>query len=74
MVKSSEKLARQMAARGWTMAQVEEAVERGLRHAAVRRETNSPATRYVHPQTGRSVVIDDRSGEIIHVGGDGFIY
>lgn len=74
MVKSSEKLARQMAARGWTMAQVAEAMERGFRYKAVRRETNGPATRYVHPETGRSVVIDDTSGEIIHVGGDGFIY
>lgn len=74
MVKSSEKLARQMAARGWTMAQVGEAMERGFRYKAVRQETNGTATRYVHPETGRSVVIDDTSGEIIHVGGDGFIY
>jgi hypothetical protein len=32
------------------------------------------ATRYVHPETGRSVVIDDVTKEVIHVGGDGFKY
>lgn len=31
-------------------------------------------TRYVHPETGRSVVVDDVSKEVIHVGGDGFKY
>ena len=32
------------------------------------------ATRYVHPTTGRSVVVDDVTHEVIHVGGDGFLY
>jgi hypothetical protein len=32
------------------------------------------ATRYVNPQTGRSVVVDDVTREVIHVGGDGFKY
>lgn len=73
MVKSPEKLARQMRDRGWTDAQVE-AVASGTRHPAVNLETGSGATRYVHRETGRSVVIDDASGEVIHVGGDGFVY
>ena len=30
------------------------------------------ARRYVHPKTGRSVVVDDVTGEVLHVGGDGF--
>ena len=30
------------------------------------------ATRYVHPETGRSVVLDDVTREVIHVGGEGF--
>jgi len=74
MVKPPEKPARQMAARGWSDRMVAEAVEAGRRHAAVNRETGGPASRYVHPETGRSVVIDDATGEVIHVGGDGFIY
>lgn len=56
------------------MAQIEEALAFGERHRAVNHETGGTATRYVHPQTGRSVVIDDASGDVIHVGGDGFIY
>ncbi|MGQ2987955.1 MAG: hypothetical protein ACT6RD_06955 [Brevundimonas sp.] len=74
MVKSPARLARQMAARGWTVEQIEEARRTGERLAAVNSETGTPATRYIHPVTGRSVVIDDVSGDVIHVGGDGFIY
>ena len=74
MVKRPEKLRRQMVSRGWTDALVAEAVVGGIRVAAANRETDRPATRYIHPETGRSVVIEDDSGEIIHVGGDGFIY
>lgn len=74
MVKPPEKLWRQMAGRGWTEAQIREAITMGQRIVTVNRETGGSATRYVHPVTGRSVVIDDASGEVIHVGGDGFIY
>ncbi len=74
MVKRPDKLRRQMAARGWTDDQIEEAVASGVRVATANRETDRPATRYIHPTTGRSVVIEDASGEVIHVGGDGFIY
>jgi len=74
VVKTPEKLTRQMGARGWTEAQILEAVERGAAYRAINRETAGAATRYVHPETGRSVVIDDATGEVIHVGGDGFIY
>jgi hypothetical protein len=74
MVKSPGKLARQILARGWTPEQIDEALASGQAFKATNLETGGPATRYVHPVTGRSVVIDDLSGEIIHVGGDGFIY
>jgi hypothetical protein len=33
-----------------------------------------PALRYVHPVTGKSVVVDAATGEIFHVGGEGFRY
>jgi len=74
MVKPPAKLLRQMVQRGWTDAQIREALASGERHAALNVETGGTATRYIHPSTGRSVVIDDASGEVIHVGGDGFIY
>lgn len=36
--------------------------------------TGNPATRFIHPKTGQSVVIDDVTGQVIHVGGPGFKY
>ena len=74
MVKRRDKLRRQMRARGWTLQQVDEARTGGLGRAVVNRETGGAATRYIHPTTGRSVEIDDASGDVSHVGGDGFIY
>lgn len=35
---------------------------------------NTPATRYVDPGSGKSIVVDDASGEIVHVGDVGFGY
>ena len=32
------------------------------------------ATRYVSPQTGQSVVVDNATGEVIHIGRPGFAY
>ena len=73
-IKKDSKLERQMQERGWTAEQIEEAVERGAQHPAVNNKTGGAATRYVHPQTGRSVVIDNQTKGLIHVGGDGFKY
>jgi hypothetical protein len=65
------KLRAQMAKRGWTEIQVMEALQtQGIPIHGKK----GPATRYVHPRTGRSVVIDDATGEAFHVGGDGFEY
>jgi hypothetical protein len=35
---------------------------------------NGPATRYIYPATGKSVVVDNATGEVFHVGGEGFKY
>ncbi len=65
------KIRKQMARRGWTDQQIREAMlTPGI--AAVGK--NGPATRYVHPVTGKSVVVDNATGEIFHVGGEGYIY
>jgi hypothetical protein len=74
VTKSPTKLRRQMEKRGWTAAQIEEAVAYSERYPSSNLATGRPATRYVHPSTGRSVVIDDVTGEVIHVGGNGFQY
>ncbi len=68
------KIAKQMGSRGWTREAVEEAMKSGKKLRAVNKATGNAATRYVHPTTGQSVVVDDVTGEVIHVGGPGFRY
>ena len=72
----SSKIQRQMGTRGWTPDLIDEAVLHGRAYPAVNKlgGANMPATRYVHPRTGQSVVIDNATGEVIHVGGPGFRY
>jgi hypothetical protein len=60
-----------MRRRGWTEQQIREALKtRGIPS----RGKLHPATRYVHPETGKSVMVDDVTGEIFHVGGTEFDY
>ncbi|MCI0462167.1 MAG: hypothetical protein L0Z62_34885 [Gemmataceae bacterium] len=64
-----------MRSRGWTPDQITEAIQAGSKVPAVNQvNPANSATRYIHPTTGRSVVVDDVTGEVIHVGGDGFVY
>ena len=73
--KSEAKWAGQMERRGWTQGQVTEAIGRGKSLPAENLvNKGNSATRYVHPETGRSVVVDDVTREVIHVGGNGFKY
>jgi hypothetical protein len=72
---SAEEWESKMRSRGWTPEQITEAIEAGPKVPAVNLVNPAhSATRYVHPTTGRSVVVDDVTGEVIHVGGDGFVY
>lgn len=60
-----------MKKRGWTEKEIQEAANtKGI--PAVGK--NGPATRYVHPVTGKSIVVDNATGEVFHVGGEGFKY
>ncbi len=69
--KLSPKIIKQMSKRGWTKKQIIEALHtKGI--SAMGKD--GPATRYVHPITGKSVVVDNKTGEIFHVGGEGFKY
>jgi hypothetical protein len=63
----SPKIQLQMGSRGWTPDLIDEAVLQGRGYSAVNKlgGANTPATRYVHPRTGQSVVIDNASGEVI---------
>lgn len=73
--KSETKWASQFSKRGWTPEQVTEAITNGKSFDAVNmiNEANG-ATRYVHPTTGQSVVVDNVTKELIHVGGPGYKY
>jgi hypothetical protein len=72
--KLAGKIMRQMARRGWTQDLINEAITTGQQIPAINRATGNPATRYIHPGTGQSVVVDNVTGEVIHVGGPGFRY
>ncbi len=72
--KIGSKIAKQMGPRGWTPEQIQEAIKSGKRARAVNKATGNPATRYLHPKSGQSVVVDDVTREVIHVGGPGFKY
>ncbi|MGC3998591.1 MAG: hypothetical protein QM767_14465 [Anaeromyxobacter sp.] len=64
-----------MTKRGWTPEQIGEAMRSGQAFAAENLvNPGNAATRYVHPQTLRSVVVDNVTKEVIHAGGDGFKY
>lgn len=65
------KLRKQMQRRGWTEQMILEALQTP---GIATRGKKGSATRYVHPVTGKSVVVDDATGEIFHVGGEGFLY
>ena len=73
--KSSTKWANQLAKRGWTEKQIGEAINKGKSFNAINNVNKANgATRFVHPKTGQSVVIDDVTKELLHVGGPGFKY
>lgn len=73
--KSDNKWQNQFEQRGWTPEQVTEAIKKGESFPAVNNiNPTNGATRFVNPTTGRSVVIDNKTREIIHVGGDGYKY
>jgi hypothetical protein len=65
------KLRRQMKARGWTDAMIIETLQTTPFPATGK---DGPALRYIHPGTGKSVVVDQATGAIFHVGGEGFLY
>jgi hypothetical protein len=73
--KGVEKSIRQMDQRGWVPQQVTEAIQTGQQFPATNLVNKAnEAIRYVHPQTGQSVVKDAMTKEIIHFGGPGFKY
>ena len=61
-----------MSQRGWTERQINDAILNGNSYPAPNNiNPSNNATRYVHPSTGRSIVIDSVNGNLLHIGGDG---
>lgn len=64
-----------MVQRGWTVEEIANAIATGERYPARNYVyLGNTATRYVSRDTGKSVVVDDQTGEVLHVGGTGFQY
>ena len=61
----------QMRRRGWTDEHLREAF---LTVPLPAQGKKGPALRYIHPKNGKSVVVDEMTGAIFHVGGEGFLY
>jgi hypothetical protein len=71
--KSQNKWENQMKQRGWNEQQINEAIFSGKSYSAINKiNPANGATRYVHPVTGRSIVIDNTNHSLLQVGGDGF--
>jgi len=72
----SSKIVRQMLSRGWTnqaiVDTIKEAQEAGTTYPAINKATGSAATEFVSESTGKFVVIDNTTKEIIQVSGPGF--
>jgi hypothetical protein len=76
-VNYDDKILDQSAERPWTDEQIDEAQLYGDRIDAFNRmkgEPFTPATRYVHPDTGASVVIDNTTNTIVQIGKPDFIH
>jgi hypothetical protein len=64
-----------MTKRGWSTDEIRDAFENGESYPATDLTNGgTAATRYVNPTTGKSVVINNTTGGVIHVGGPGFKY
>ena len=68
------KIARQMGPRGWTSKAIEEAIKSGKQVPAINKANGNAAIRYEHPTTGKSVVVDQVTGEVIQVDRPGFFH
>ena len=71
-IRIGPKIARQMGPRGWTLDAIRRAIASGEQVRAIDKATGQPATRYIDPQTGKSVVLNDGSWDVIQVDAPGF--
>jgi hypothetical protein len=59
----------------WTEEQIKNTIANGAKFPEQNKiNPRNTCTRYVNPSTGQSVVVDDQTGEVLHVGGPNFKY
>jgi hypothetical protein len=63
----SNKIVRQMTSRGWTKQEILDTVREGDAYSVTNKATGGPATEYVSRSTGKFVVIDDNTGQVLQV-------
>jgi RHS repeat-associated protein len=69
----SNKIVRQMLRRGWTKQEILDTVQNGKAYDVPNKATGGPATEYVNPSTGKFVVVDSATKQVIQVSGPGFL-
>src|SRR5208337_713998 len=70
----SPKIQNDMAQRGWTPQDIENAYRNGVPSQVVDRTAGfTPATQYLDPATGKFVVVNNQTGNVIQVSGAGFL-
>ncbi len=68
----SNKIVRQMASRGWTTQVILETFQNGKAYNVVNKATGGAATEYVNPASGKFVVVDNATKQVLQVSGPGF--
>ncbi len=68
----SDKILRQMVDRGWTKQDIWDTIQNGKAYDAVNKATGGPATEYVNPSTGKFVVVDEATRQVLQVSRGGF--
>jgi hypothetical protein len=69
----SPKIQNQMTTRGWTKAEIQQTYETGVRTKVVDKTAGGqPATQYLDKATGKFIVVNDATGNVIQVSGPGF--
>ena len=69
----SNHVVRSMVKRNWTTKEIADVVERGVAHEAVNKATGGAATEYVDAATGRFVVVDNATKQVLQVSGSGHL-
>ncbi len=63
----SNKITRQMTSRGWTKQEILDTIREGDAYPVTNKATGGPATEYVSRSTGKFVVIDNNTGQVLQV-------